>query len=107
MQDFQQLSGYSGIPVEELFDAYKSGKVNNLVEAQQLVMSRMKENFEKASAQKAEALVQKRDNNEVAVGGGAPMSGDDIRMQRLREFTKRRTAWATSASCCGLMNNRG
>lgn len=90
VQDFQQLSGFSGIPVEELFDAYKSGKVNNLVEAQQLAMMRMKESFEKAAAQKAEQIVQKQQNNEVAVGGGAPMSGDDIRMQRLREFTKKK-----------------
>lgn len=90
VQDFQQLSGFSGIPVEELFDAYKSGKVNNLVEAQQLAMGRMKENFEKAAAQKAEQIVQKQTANEVAVGGGSPMSGDDIRMQRLREFTKKK-----------------
>lgn len=90
VQDFQQLSGFSGVPVEELFDAYKSGKVNNLVDAQYMAMERMKQNFEKAAAQKAEQIVQKQEANEVVTGGGSPMSGDDMRMQRLREYTKKK-----------------
>lgn len=90
VQDFQELSSMSGMPVEELFDAYKGGKINNLVDAQQMAMRRMKETFEKSAAQRAEQLVQKQTNNEVVVGGGAPMGSDDMRSQKLREFVQKK-----------------
>ena len=59
VQDFQQLR-ILWSPAEELFDAYKSGKVNNLVDAQYMAMERMKQNFEKAAAQKAEQIAEAR-----------------------------------------------